>query len=250
MKQTAISSALQTGVHALQWLICHSWGKHGLQRFIQYGSHVVKVVFIQIREPDFWVDCRYQLSINFNHKLHNTWQRKLQLCRGYQGHVLSSDSLGSGSHMSINFYDIPTIAPTLPRISGPQSWIPTHVLNGSKTDCIVIWDWEICSARSGILICTGSSGVLDLWSQASKSWGLAANYGAHVFHSDIGTSDCLDCCYWQLGLANKQWLIHHNDICPGVSRSPEIGSYASTICGLAMIKQAVSHILTQAVNIA
>jgi len=124
----------------------------------------------------------------------------------------------------------------------------TQVLNITQTVYIGKWDWLICCAGSVITICPGFSGAQELQSYARYSSIFGTNKWAYVTHSDPSTHYCLDCLEWQQGLANMQWSIGHDNICPGFHGAPELRCYACKRCGLATHQQAMSYILTQILN--
>jgi len=129
MKETKIYSALQTGIHALWWRICHFWGVPGLKWNIHNESQLVKVGFIQIQEHHSGLDGRFQFLQNINQRPGNVLQGKLHLSHEYLSHVSVSDTLPCGSWVCPNFNDMPGTAATLLPISEPMSDILTEVLN-------------------------------------------------------------------------------------------------------------------------
>jgi len=116
-------------VHALQWLICRSWGMHEIETYIHNDLQLVLVGFIHIQEAHSEQDWRSQLCMIFNHRPEKPWQQKLHLSLEYPNRVSASDSLGCGSEVCQNLNNIPAQAATLPQISEPMSHILTQVLN-------------------------------------------------------------------------------------------------------------------------
>jgi len=127
MKQTKIESALWSGVHALQRLIvaveaCLSWKdtltmSGSLPKLASYKSK--NVIQDWIADPN--------CAGNLKHRPGHMQPRNLQRSHEYPSRV--SDSLGCGSVVCPNDYDIPAQAASSPQIQELISPILTQALN-------------------------------------------------------------------------------------------------------------------------
>jgi len=127
MKQTKVYSAQHTGVHALQWHICRSWSIPGIEWYIHKQSQLVKVGLIWIHQHQSGLDCRSQLCLMLNNSPGTNEQQKLELTHEHPTCISVTYSLGCGSDVCPNFYDLPGNAVALPLICEPVTHILTHI---------------------------------------------------------------------------------------------------------------------------
>jgi len=129
MTEIKILPAVWTGMHMLQWRICHSRGVARLECYIHNGLQLVKVGLIQIPEHHLGLDGRFSFCLNFNLRQANSRQGTPQLSHGYLSLVSVSDTVQCRSWVCPNFNDMPAIVATLLWICEPMSHNVTEELN-------------------------------------------------------------------------------------------------------------------------
>jgi len=129
MKQSKMSSALWTGIHAPWWPIYRCCSMSGLEWYFHNESQLVKVGFIQFQEPHSGLHCRSLWWLNIDCRPQNTWQQQMQLRDQYPTRLSLSNSLWYRVGVCPNFHGMLANAMALPWIREPGFYSLTLVIN-------------------------------------------------------------------------------------------------------------------------